>query len=504
MMEKFRKIQKILVANRGEIAVRVIRACRELGIQSVAVYSDVDRNSLHVRMADHAYALHGSLAAETYLNQDKLLRVAVESQADAVHPGYGFLSENSAFVEQLERADIIFVGPTSSAIRVLGDKTEARKLASKLGVPSVEGTLKPLDSVRDAMRYAEQVGFPILLKAAAGGGGKGMRLVATMQELPSLLKSAKSEAKSAFGDDRVYIEKYLVNARHIEIQILADEQGNTTYLGERECSIQRRHQKIIEESPSTAIDEVIRKKMGEAAVTLTKAGGYSNAGTVEFLVDQSRSFYFLEMNTRLQVEHPVTELVTGIDIVKEQISVAAGNPLSCSQEDIVFRGHAIECRIYAEDPTNGFFPSTGFLRHYSVPQGPRLRADNGFEEGNEVSVYYDPMLSKIITWGMTRGEALDAMKRGLQEFEIQGVSSTISFCLFVLNHPKFIQGDFNTMFVEDFFDPKVLGSADPAEMKAAATVAALMRSQNTRYTEHPHFATDGSRWKKLRTETYRS
>ncbi|MBI4428539.1 MAG: acetyl-CoA carboxylase biotin carboxylase subunit [Ignavibacteriales bacterium] len=499
------RIQSVLIANRGEIAVRIIRACRELGIRTAAVYSDVDRRALHVRMADQAYSLRGTTAAETYLHKDKLIGIAREARIDAVHPGYGFLSENPDFAARLEREGITFVGPTSSAIHALGDKTKARKLATKLGIPIVAGTLEPLGDDKEAIHVAEQIGFPVLLKASAGGGGKGMRIVRTREEFLPAVKTARSEARSGFGDDRVYLERYINKPRHVEVQVLADQYGSVVHLGERECSIQRRHQKVIEESPSMAIDETMRTKMGESAVALAREAGYTNAGTVEFLLDEKKDFYFLEVNTRLQVEHPVTELRTGIDIVKQQLSIAGGNPLQIAQTDVRFHGHVLECRIYAEDPANDFFPSTGVLRRYRPAQGPQVRVDNGFEEGIDVSVYYDPMLAKVITWGKSRADATAAMKRALHEFEIQGVQSTIPFCLFVLNHESFISGNFSTRFVEEHFASEQQKPVDQDELLAAAVGAFLIRKNaGERRDIENHQSKSSSQWKKLRTETYRS
>jgi acetyl-CoA carboxylase biotin carboxylase subunit len=503
---KAHPIQRILIANRGEIAVRVIRACRELGITPIAVYSDVDRKSLHVRFADEAYPLHGLTATETYLHQDKLLEIAKRCGANAIHPGYGFLSENPDFADRVQKAGLRFIGPKAEAIRAMGDKTEARKLARKLGVPTIAGTLDEVGDVETALNLAQQIGFPVLLKAAAGGGGKGMRVVMKPDEMSSLFAAARSEARSAFDDDRLYIEKLVERPRHVEIQILSDEHGNALYLGERECSIQRRHQKVIEESPSPMINETLRKQMGEAAVALAKEAGYTNAGTVEFLVDKDRSFYFLEMNTRLQVEHPVTELTTGIDLVKMQIHVAEGKKLEFSQGDLVRRGHAIECRIYAEDPDNGFFPSTGTLHRYSPPEGPGVRVDNGFEEGSEVSVYYDPLLCKVITYGNTRAAAIETMKRALREFEISGVRSTIPFCHYVLNHPAFVKGEFSTAFVDEHFKGKVPAMVRSDERMVAALGAVLgFSAQKAAVASDKNGQNnERSKWKNLRTETYRS
>lgn len=501
---KIRPIKKILIANRGEIAVRIIRACKELDICSVAVYSEVDRKSLHVQLADEAYALGGVTPGESYLNQTRLLEIATTANVDAIHPGYGFLSENPAFAKRVEESNLIFVGPSSNSIRLMGDKTEARKIARQLGIPTVAGTEDPITDEKVGMEQAKKVGFPILLKAAAGGGGKGMRTVTSLEEFPSSLRSAKAEAKGAFGDERVYIEKYIESPRHVEIQILADVYGNTVYLGERECSIQRRHQKIIEESPSTVVDSNLRRRLGEAAVTLAKTAHYTNAGTLEFLMDSQKNFYFLEMNTRLQVEHPVTETITGIDLVKEQIHVAEGHQLAFSQSDVQLKGHAIECRICAEDSLNDFFPSTGKLLRYRTPEG-KVRVDNGFQAGDEISVYYDSLLAKVITWGVTRDDAISAMKRALGEFEIDGVTTTIPFCLFAMGHTAFKKGDISTQFISKYFTPDAIRRSDDTQNIAAVIFAGLI-SNGEKATAAPK--TNGetknqSRWKLQKQEYYR-
>ncbi len=442
---------RILIANRGEIAVRVIRACREMGIETVAVYSDVDRHALHVRYADYAYRLGPAQASESYLNIDKIIEVAKKANAQAIHPGYGFLAENPDFARRLEEEGIKLIGPSSEAMRIMGSKTLARQTVSAAGVPVVPGTVEPLDSEEEVVKTAKEIGYPIMLKAAAGGGGKGLRLVRDESEIRSALRMARSEAKSSFGDDSVYIEKYIENPRHIEIQILADSMGNTIHLFERECSIQRRHQKVIEESPSPFIDDEIRMRMGEVAVAAAKAVNYEGAGTVEFLVDKDKNFYFLEMNTRLQVEHPVTEMVTGVDIVKEQIRIAAGEPLSISQDEVKQVGHAIECRIYAEDPDRNFFPCPGLIERMRVPGGPGVRDDSGVYEGFEIPIHYDPMISKLIVWGKNREEAIARMKRALCEYIITGVKTTIPFHIRVMNNRRFIEGNFDTNFIDKVF-----------------------------------------------------
>jgi acetyl-CoA carboxylase biotin carboxylase subunit len=478
-MRDIHPIRRILIANRGEIAIRVIRACREMDISPISIFSEVDRTALHVLMADEAYPLGGSAPAESYLNQARILEIARTARADAIHPGYGFLAENPAFANRVEEAGIAFIGPSSRAITLMGDKTEARKTARRLGVRTIRGTFEPLKDEAEALQRASEIGFPLLLKAAAGGGGKGMRVVRSASDMASSFRAAQSEAKTAFGDARVYIEQYLESPRHIEVQVLADRQGNTVYLGERECTIQRRHQKVIEESPSAAVDDALRRTLGEAAVALAKAAGYTNAGTMEFLVDQGRNYHFLEMNTRLQVEHPVTESTTGIDLVKEQICIAEGRELSFTQADVSMRGHAIECRICAEDPENNFLPSTGILARYRPPEG-RIRVENGFRQGDEVSVYYDSLLAKVIATGVTRIDAIATMKRALGEFSIEGVKSTVPFCLFVMNHPAFTSGNIDTGFVDKHYSTAER-PLDADQVLAAAVTATLLT--NTRESE---------------------
>ncbi|HET9492800.1 MAG TPA: acetyl-CoA carboxylase biotin carboxylase subunit, partial [Chloroflexia bacterium] len=421
------RISKVLVANRGEIALRIVRACAEVGIESVAVYSDADRTSLHVREADEAYRIGPPPAAESYLVMDRLIEVARKSGADAVHPGYGFLAENDAFAQAVIDAGLIWIGPSPAAMRLLGDKLAARRVAQEAGVPTVPGSDVSISNPAQAMAAVKRIGYPIMIKAAAGGGGKGMRLVRSPDELESALRTAQSEAQSSFGSGTVYFEKYLETVRHVEIQLLGDRYGNIVHLGERECSIQRRHQKLIEESPSVALDNELRSRMGAVAVAAAQAAGYTSAGTVEFLLDPEGNFYFLEVNTRLQVEHPVTELVTGIDLVLEQFRVAAGRPLRMKQHDITIRGHAIECRIAAEDPFNNFVPSLGMIAELSEPGGPGVRVDSSLYRGAKVSVYYDPMVAKLIVWAPTRAHAILRMRRALQEYRIVGVQTNIPF-----------------------------------------------------------------------------
>ncbi len=440
--------KKILIANRGEIAVRVIRACHEMGIAAVAVYSEVDRASLHVRKADEAYHIGPALASESYLNIPKIIDVAKKSGADAIHPGYGFLSENPKFAQACANAGVKFIGPTAAAMNALGSKTKARQAMEKAGLPVVPGTTRGLDSVDQAREVAARIGYPVMLKAAAGGGGKGMRLVHNPADLKSALEGARSEAERAFGDGEVYIEKAIINPRHIEVQVLADEHGHTLYLGERECSLQRRHQKVVEEAPSAIVDPDMRRRMGEVAVRVAQAAGYTNAGTVEFLVDQQKNFYFLEMNTRLQVEHPVTELVTGLDLVDLQIHVANGEPLPFTQDEVKIRGHAIECRIYAEDPDNNYLPSPGKITLLLLPSGPGIRRDSGMYEGWTVPMDYDPLLAKLIGYGSDRDQAIGRLTRALNEYFVGGIKTNIPLFRRILSNPDFRAANIDTGFLD--------------------------------------------------------
>jgi acetyl-CoA carboxylase, biotin carboxylase subunit len=467
------KIKKVLVANRGEIAVRIIRACRDLGIQSVAVYSDADRASLHVRYADEAVNIGPPQPRESYLRAEKLLEAAHRTGADAIHPGYGFLSERSYFAQACADEGIIFIGPPPSAIDMMGDKQSARETVKKAGVPVVPGT-EPGMHDDDIIAIASQIGFPLLVKASAGGGGKGMRSVYKAEDLPDALASARREAESAFGNGEVYVEKLLVGARHIEFQILADTHGNTIHLGERECSIQRRHQKLVEEAPSVFVDADLRRRMGDMAVKAAQACGYVNAGTIECLVDKDKNFYFLEMNTRLQVEHPVTELVTGIDLVKEQIRIARGRRMGPTQSFLEPTGWAIECRINAEDPYNNFIPSIGTISTLNIPTGPGVRVDSGVYSGYEITPYYDSMISKLIVWGEDRGEAILRMRRALEEYTIMGVKHNIPFHQNLMNSFSFIAGMFDTKFVEERFSMTTYEEApQESELETAAIAATL-------------------------------
>ncbi|CBE68277.1 MAG: acetyl-CoA carboxylase biotin carboxylase subunit [Candidatus Methylomirabilis oxygeniifera] len=440
---------KILIANRGEIAVRVIRACREMGIGTVAVYSEADRAALHVRLADEAYLIGPAPSPQSYLKIDRIIETAKLAGAKAIHPGYGFLSENAEFAMRCEEEGLVFIGPSSHAIRAVGGKTAGRSLASQAGVPIVPGSTRDLTD-REVLQAVQEIGLPVVIKASAGGGGKGMRIVSTEAMLGSALRATRSEAAAAFGNAAIYVERYVGAARHIEIQVMADTRGNVVYLGERECSLQRRHQKVIEESPSPFVDLELRRRMGEAAVRLAKAANYTNAGTMEFLVDPSKNFYFLEMNTRLQVEHPITEMVTGLDLVKEQIRIAAGDVLSVRQDEIRLRGHAIECRIYAEDPFNNFMPSPGRIRALRTPGGPGLRIESAIYEGCDVPIHYDPLISKLVVWGRDRGEAIARVRRALAEYVILGVKTNIPFHRQVLNLSQFVTSQINTEFLESW------------------------------------------------------
>ena len=468
--------KKILIANRGEIAVRVIRACREMGIATVAVYSDVDRAALHVRKCDEAYPIGPAPASESYLRMEKILDVAKRSGAEAIHPGYGFLSENAKFAQACADAGVKFIGPSPHSMEMMGSKTRARQEMEKAGVPFVPGTSRGLASPEEGEEVAGRIGYPVMLKAAAGGGGKGMRLVHTRPELRSALESAQSEAQRSFGDSEVYIEKAIVNPRHIEMQVLADEHGNTVWLGERECSIQRRHQKVLEESPSPIVDPDMRWRMGEVAVKVAQAANYTNAGTVEFLVDQQKNFYFLEMNTRLQVEHPVTELITGLDLVHLQIRIAAREKLPFVQSDVAIRGHAIECRIYAEDPDNNYFPSPGKITVLLQPSGPGIRRDSGMYEGWNVPMDYDPLLAKLIGYGTDRPQAIMRLERALYEYFVAGIKTNISLFQRILRDADFQAGKLDTGYLDRLLakgDQAVTSSASGHESDALETIAAI-------------------------------
>jgi acetyl-CoA carboxylase, biotin carboxylase subunit len=505
-MVKRAMFNKILIANRGEIALRVIRACHEMGIAAVAVYSDVDRGSLHVRKADEAYPIGPAAAKESYLNIEKILDVAKRSKAEAIHPGYGFLSENANFARACALAGVKFIGPTAAAMDAMGSKTRARQAMEHAGVPVVPGT-RGLDSCQQARDLAQRIGYPVMLKAAAGGGGKGMRLVHSAEDLQSALEGAQSEAERAFGDNEVYIEKAILNPRHIEMQVLADEHGNTVYLGERECSLQRRHQKVLEEAPSPVVDAEIRRRMGEIALRVARAAGYTNAGTVEFLMDRQKNFYFLEMNTRLQVEHPVTELTSGLDLVHLQIHIANGERLPFSQEEVKIRGHAIECRIYAEDPDNNYFPSPGKITLLLAPSGPGIRRDSGMYEGWTVPMEYDPLLAKLIGYGTDRAQAIGRLQRALNEYFVGGIKTNISLFRRILRDPHFQAGKIDTGFLDRLLTTKTQpeGDVDPQAAEVAAIAAGMFAlmgqpaagaGERTLLESSPTPANSRSEWKR--------
>ncbi len=496
--------KKILIANRGEIAVRIIRACRELGIRSVAVFSDVDRKSLHVRLADEAYPIGPAASRESYLRIDKVIDVARRAGCDAVHPGYGFLAENARLPRACTEAGITFIGPPADAMEALGSKTAGRKLARGVNVPTVPGTNEPIENPAEAQALAQRMGYPVLLKAVAGGGGKGMRLVNSDAEFESGFRDASSEAMNAFGDDRVYLEKYLDRPHHVEIQVFADAHGRVVSLGERECSVQRRHQKVIEEAPSPIVTPELRKKMGDAAVRLARAGGYVNAGTVEFLVDENLNFYFLEVNTRLQVEHPVTEQVTGLDLVKLQIAIAAGHRLPFAWESITPRGHAMEVRLYAEDPDNNFFPSPGKILSRHVPSGPGIRMDDGVYEGWTVPNDYDPLLSKLIAWGNSREETIARLRRALEELTITGIKTNAGLFRRILVEPEFLRGEIHTRWLDELLlRPRSAAlSANESSRESSASAAAAIAAaiwqlnQSDKKSREPSAtAEQPSRWK---------
>lgn len=464
-------IHKILIANRGEIAVRVIKSCKKLGISTVAVFSEADRDALHVKMADEAVCIGPPASKDSYLNGDRILKVAKDLKVDAIHPGYGFLSENANFAAEVKKQGLIFIGPSTEAITIMGSKLEAKKAVSSYNIPMVPGIDHAIDDIVEAKKVAETIGYPILIKASAGGGGKGMRVVENSKDFESQMERAVSEAKSAFGDGSVFIEKYIQSPRHIEIQVMADNHGNIIHLGERECSIQRRHQKVVEEAPSTFVTPEIRQNMGQAAINVARACNYSGAGTVEFLMDEHKNFYFLEMNTRLQVEHPITEMVTGVDLVELQIEVAQGHPLSINQEEVSISGHAIELRVYAEDPFDSFLPSIGDLEVYNVPSGIGVRVDNGVEQGQKVSIYYDPMLAKLVSYGQTRAEAIEIMKSAIESYEVEGVETTLPFGMFVMEHDAFLKGDYSTKFVNQYFTEKEIAESEKLDHIVAALMA---------------------------------
>ena len=464
-------MKKILIANRGEIAIRVMKTAQKMGIKTVAVYSTVDRNAPHVKFADEAVCIGEAPSSESYLLGSKIIEVAKSLGVDAIHPGYGFLSENADFAEECEKNNIIFIGPKSKAIRVMGSKLAAKDAVKEYNIPMVPGVDEAITDIEKAKLAAKAIGFPILIKASAGGGGKGMRVVESESDFESQMNRAISEAIAAFGDGSVFIEKYVASPRHIEIQVMADSHGTILYLFERECSIQRRHQKVIEEAPSSVLTAELRKKMGEAAVLVAKACDYLGAGTVEFLLDENNNFYFLEMNTRLQVEHPVTEWITGTDLVELQIRVARGEALAFKQEDLKIKGHAVELRVYAEDPMNDFLPSVGHLEVYQLPFGENIRVDNGFEQGMDIPIYYDPMLAKLITYGETREEAIQLMIKAISDYHVEGVQTTLPFGKFVFEHEAFRSGNFDTHFVKKYYNADVLKTQMNKEAEIAALIA---------------------------------
>ncbi|MEZ4900772.1 MAG: acetyl-CoA carboxylase biotin carboxylase subunit [Spirosomataceae bacterium] len=484
------QIKKLLVANRGEIALRVMRTAREMGIQTVAVYSEADRHALHVRYADEAVCIGPAASSESYLRGDKIMEVCHQLGVDAIHPGYGFLSENAQFSQAVKEAGLIFVGPSAESIHIMGDKLSAKRAAAKYNIPMVPGTPDAVSDRAEAKRIAQEIGYPVLIKASAGGGGKGMRIVENEAEFDSQMERAVSEAIASFGDGAVFVEKYVASPRHVEIQVLGDQHGNIIHLFERECSVQRRHQKVVEEAPSSCLTPQIREAMGQCAVDVARSCGYYGAGTVEFIVDDQLNFYFLEMNTRLQVEHPVSEMITGVDLVRQMIYIAEGKALKIKQEDLKINGHAMEIRVYAEDPANNFLPDVGTLQTYVRPQGNGVRVDDGFEQGMAIPIYYDPMIAKLITHAATRQEAIDKMVRAIDEYEITGVQTTLGFCRFVMLHEAFTSGHFDTHFVKHYFAPDVLNQhANLEEAKVAAALVDFLTKQKQRTHQTPQSAT---------------
>jgi propionyl-CoA carboxylase alpha chain len=492
-------MKKILIANRGEIALRIMKSAREMGIRTVAVYSEADRKSPHVSYADEAVCLGPPPSSQSYLLGDKIIEICKELNVDGIHPGYGFLSENGDFAQAVEEAGITFIGPKAHSMKIMGDKLAAKEAARKFDIPLVPGTEGAIADPDEAKQICKEIGFPVLIKASAGGGGKGMRIVEKEEELNEQIESAIGEAKSAFGNGEVFIEKYVGSPRHIEVQVLCDQHGNRVHLFERECSVQRRHQKVIEEAPSAILSPELRAEMGAKAVDVARSCDYIGAGTVEFIMDEQHNFYFMEMNTRLQVEHPVTEMITGVDLVKEQIKVARGEKLSFSQEDLQIKGHAIETRVYAEDARANFMPDIGKLRIYRRPHGPGVRVDDGFEEGMDIPIYYDPMISKLITYGKDREEARLRMIRAIEDYKIVGLSTTMDFGRYVMEHPAFISGDFDTHFVNKHFDPSKLQSKAVEEEELAAMLATYLLAERKEKQVAVRQGKGGSNWKLRRT-----
>ncbi|MGB4399859.1 MAG: acetyl-CoA carboxylase biotin carboxylase subunit [Daejeonella sp.] len=493
-------MKKILVANRGEIALRIMRSAREMGIKTVAVFSEADRNALHVRYADEAVCIGPAPSSQSYLVGDNIIKACKATDADGIHPGYGFLSENAAFARQVKEAGLILIGPSPEAMEIMGNKLSAKAAALKYDIPMVPGTEEAIHDIPLAQKRALEIGFPILIKAAAGGGGKGMRIVERAEDFIEQMDLAVSEATSAFGDGSVFIERYVSSPRHIEIQVIGDNHGNIVHLFERDCSVQRRHQKVVEEAPSSVLSPELRQRMGQSAVDAARSCNYTGAGTVEFILDENLDFFFLEMNTRLQVEHPVTEMITGIDLVKEQIRIARGEKLSFRQEDLEINGHAIEVRVYAEDPANNFLPDIGTLQTYKAPQGPGVRVDDGFEQGMEIPIYYDPMIAKLITHGKDRTEAIERMIRAIDEYTITGIQTTLAFGKYVMQHPAFVSGDFDTHFASKYFTPDNLRSVDEEEAMIAAIIAAISMSTKSGSDKVPIELNSASTWKKNRKE----
>ncbi len=491
--------KKILIANRGEIALRVMRTAREMGIKTVAVYSEADRSAMHVRFADEAVCLGPAASSQSYLRGDKIIEACLRLGVEAIHPGYGFLSENASFAQAVADAGLVFIGPTAHAIEIMGDKLASKRAVAEYKVPMVPGTPGAVSDPDEALRLAKEIGYPVLIKASAGGGGKGMRVVERPEDLKSEMARASSEAASAFGNGAVFVEKFVTKPRHIEVQVLGDTQGNIVHLFERECSIQRRHQKVIEEAPSSILSPELRAQMGASAVAVAKSVNYTGAGTVEFLMDADHKYYFLEMNTRLQVEHPVSELITGVDLVREQICIAAGLPISFKQEDLQIHGHALELRVYAEDPGNRFLPDVGTLETYRRPQGPGVRLDDGFEEGMEIPIHYDPMIAKLCTWGHNREQAIDRMLRAIGEYRIKGVKTTLGFGAFAINSEPFRSGNFDTKFVDQYFSPESLQQSTEEEAQIAALLAAqLHESHVSRHSGSAGVVRPRSAWQRKR------
>ncbi|SKB89113.1 acetyl-CoA carboxylase biotin carboxylase subunit [Daejeonella lutea] len=493
-------MKKILIANRGEIALRIMRSASEMGIKTVAVFSEADRNALHVRYADEAICIGPPASSQSYLLGDKIIDACKATGAEGIHPGYGFLSENAAFARKVKDAGLILIGPSPEAMEIMGNKLSAKAAALKYNIPMVPGTEEAITDIPLAQARALEIGFPILIKAAAGGGGKGMRIVEKAEDFIEQMDLAVSEATSAFGDGSVFIERYVSSPRHIEIQVLGDNHGNIVHLFERDCSIQRRHQKVVEEAPSSVLSPELRNKMGQSAVDAARSCNYTGAGTVEFILDENLDFFFLEMNTRLQVEHPVTEMITGIDLVKEQIRVARGEKLSFTQDDLIINGHSIEVRVYAEDPANNFLPDIGNLQTYITPKGPGVRVDDGFEQGMDIPIYYDPMIAKLITHGKDRQEAIERMIRAIDEYTITGIQTTLGFGKYVMQHPAFISGDFDTHFVSKYFSPDDLKSSDEEEAMIAAVIAAKFMKNDSPSALLENSTESTSAWKKHRKE----